>query len=60
MKTYNTEPLDQLNYWAIDYLEKLGNDTPSEEQITTMERMLEMCGLVGAESYQATFYLSKS
>ena len=48
------EDVDILNYYAIDYLERLGNDQPSQQEISSMERMLEFCGVVSSQQMTAT------
>lgn len=41
MNKINREfPVDRTNYLAIEWLEKLGNDAPTEWQINVMETLL--------------------
>lgn len=55
MNTHDYDDIDVLNYYAIDYLEKLGNEAPTQQQICVMERMLEFCGFVSSNHVTATF-----
>ena len=54
------EDVDALNYYAIEYLETLGNEAPTEQQISTMERMLEFCGLVSDSNLTAAFLINNN
>lgn len=39
-KLYIGHYVDRFNYYAIDWLEKLGNQDPTESQIKVMESLL--------------------
>lgn len=41
------ENFDITNYYAIEFLEILGNRTPSEAQISAAENVLKACNIVG-------------
>lgn len=46
---FDKERLEELNYIAIAVLEELGNQTPSQEQIDLVEKLL-----ASIKSYQRT------
>lgn len=41
MNIPQSQSIDKFNYWAIDYLEQLGNDAPTQQQISLMESLLK-------------------